>query len=46
MSRPNRSVWMRLALAEALVIAVSAIVLLALVGLDGPTLALMSFVAH
>ncbi len=46
MLRPNRSIWMRLALAEALVIAVSAIALLALLGLDEPTVALMSFVAH
>jgi phosphotransacetylase len=46
MSRQNRSVWMRLALAEALVIALSAVALLALLGLDEPTVALMSFVAH
>lgn len=46
MSRQNRSVWMRLALAEALVIALSAVALLALLGLDEPTVAMMSFVAH
>jgi hypothetical protein len=46
MLQRNRTTWMRLALAEALVLAVSAVALLALLGLDEPTVAMMSFVAH
>ena len=45
MLRPFRSAWMRLALAEALVIALSAVALLALLGLDESTRALLSL-AH
>lgn len=46
MLRPRRSVWMRLAVAEAVVIALSAVALLALVGLDESTLALLPFYVH
>lgn len=42
MSRMIRPIWMRLALAEAVVIAVGTVALLALLGLDEPTLALLA----
>jgi hypothetical protein len=46
MLQPNRPIWMRLALAEAVVIVLSAVALLALLGLDERTLALLSFAPH
>lgn len=47
MAQHLRSRWMRLALAEAVVIAVGAVALLALLlALDPRTLELMSFVPH
>lgn len=46
MLQSNRPTWMRLALAEAVVIALSAVALLTLLGLDEHTLALLPFKPH
>jgi hypothetical protein len=46
MLQPYRPIWMRLALAEAVVIALSAVALLTLLGLDEHTLNLLPFMPH